>query len=53
MRNIILSILIIVTILFGVLVYFIPQTGTVILLFISGTFTLIAIYDSLQTQHSL
>jgi len=53
MRNIILSILTIITILFGVLVYFIPQIGTVILLSISGLLTVIAIYDSLQTKHSL
>jgi glutamate synthase domain-containing protein 2 len=53
MRNTILSVLIIITILFGVLVYFIPQTGTVILLSISGILTLTAIHDSLQTKHSL
>lgn len=53
MRNTILAILIITTILFGVLVYFIPQIGTIILLSISSVLTLIAIYDSLQTKHSL
>ena len=53
MRNITLSILTIITILLGVLVYFIPQIGTVILLSISGLLTVIAIYDSLQTKHSL
>ncbi|QTE23925.1 FMN-binding glutamate synthase family protein [Polaribacter cellanae] len=53
MRNTILSIFILATILCGVLVYFIPQTGSVILLSISGLLTLIAIYDSLQTKHSL
>ena len=53
MRNTILSIFIIITILFGVLVYFIPQIGILILLSISGILTLIAIYDSLQTKHSL
>ena len=53
MRNTILTVLITITILFGVLVYFIPQTGTIVLLSISGLLTLIAIYDSLQTKHSL
>ncbi|QTD38568.1 FMN-binding glutamate synthase family protein [Polaribacter batillariae] len=53
MRNTILSILILATVLCGVLVYFIPQTGTIILLAIAGILTLIAIYDSLQTKHSL
>tara|TARA_B110001454_G_C12711820_1_gene431048 strand:- start:980 stop:2485 length:1506 start_codon:yes stop_codon:yes gene_type:complete len=53
MRNTILSILIICTILCGVLVYFIPQIGTIILVSISGLLSLIAIYDSLQTKHSL
>tara|TARA_R110002049_G_scaffold4842_4_gene34196 strand:+ start:2748 stop:4256 length:1509 start_codon:yes stop_codon:yes gene_type:complete len=53
MRNTILTIFIGITILSGVLVYFIPQLGTVILLSISGILTLIAIYDSLQTKHSL
>lgn len=53
MRNTILSIFITITILCGVLVYFIPQLGTIILLSISGILTLIAIYDSLQTKHSL
>ena len=53
MRNTILVIFITVTVLFGVLVYFIPQTGTIILLSISGFLTIVAIYDSLQTKHSL
>ena len=53
MRNTILTILVLCTILCGVLVYFMPQTGTIILLSISGLLTLIAIYDSLQTKHSL
>lgn len=53
MRNAILSILIIATVLFGVLVYFLPQTGNIILLSISGVLALIAIYDSFQTKHSL
>ena len=53
MRNTILTILITITILCGVLVYFMPQIGTVILLSISAILTIIAIYDSLQTKHSL
>ncbi|PWG06478.1 FMN-binding glutamate synthase family protein [Polaribacter aquimarinus] len=53
MRNTILLVLFLITTLFAVLVYFIPQTGTIILLSISGLLTLIAVYDSLQTQHSL
>ncbi|SHM77125.1 FMN-binding glutamate synthase family protein [Polaribacter sp. KT 15] len=53
MRNTILAILFAITILAGVLVYFIPQIGTIILLSISGLLSLIAIYDSLQTKHSL
>ncbi|SDR74573.1 Glutamate synthase domain-containing protein 2 [Polaribacter sp. KT25b] len=53
MRNTILSIFIGITILSGVLVYFIPQTGTIILLSIACFLTVIAIYDSLQTKHSL
>lgn len=53
MRNTILFIFITATILFGALVYFIPQTGTIILLSISGLLTLIVIHDSIQTKHSL
>ncbi|ARV15024.1 FMN-binding glutamate synthase family protein [Polaribacter sp. SA4-12] len=53
MRNTILSVFIIITILCGVLVYFIPQTGTIILVSISGLLTIIAVHDSLQTKHSL
>ena len=53
MRNTILAAFITVTLLFGVLVYFIPQTGTIILVSISGFLTLVAIYDSMQTKHSL
>lgn len=53
MRNTILSVFITVTILTGVLVYFIPQVGTTILFTISLIFTLIAIRDSFQSQHSL
>ena len=53
MRNTILTILILITILCGVLVFFMPQIGTIILLSISTILTIIAIYDSLQTKHSL
>lgn len=53
MRNTILAIFIGITVLFGVLVYFVPQIGTIILLSISGLLSIIAIYDSLQTKHSL
>ena len=53
MRNTILTIFIGITILFGVLVYFTPETGNIILLSISGFLSLIAIHDSLQTKHSL
>ena len=53
MRNTILAIFIGITILSGVLVYFIPETGTIILLSISGLLTIIAVHDSLQTKHSL
>ncbi|MCL4160818.1 UNVERIFIED_CONTAM: hypothetical protein GTU68_052592 [Idotea baltica] len=53
MRNTILFVLFITTALFGVLVYFIPQTGTIILLSIAGLLTLIALYDSFQRKHSL
>lgn len=53
MRNTILTIFIVIAILSGVLVYFIPQIGTIILLTISCFLTIIAIYDSFQTKHSL
>lgn len=53
MRNAILSVLIIATILCGVLVYFLPHTGNIVLLSIIGILALTAIYDSLQTKHSL
>ena len=53
MRNAILTVLIIATILCGVLVYFLPHTGNIILLSIVGILALTAIYDSLQTKHSL
>ena len=53
MRNTILFILFLITTLCGVLVYFLPQTGTIILVSVAGFLSLIAIYDSLQTKHSL
>ena len=53
MRNTILSVLIIATIACGVLVYFMSDTGTIILLSISGILTLIALYDAFQDKHSL
>ena len=53
MRNTILFVLFLITVLCGVLVYFIPQTGTYILLSISSILTIIAVFDSLQTKHSL
>ncbi len=53
MRNTILSVLIASTVLCGAFVYFIPQIGTIILLSISATLTIIAFYDSFQSSHSL
>ena len=53
MRNTILSVLFVITLLCGSLVYFVPQIGTIILLSISVILSLIAIYDSFQTKHSL
>jgi hypothetical protein len=53
MRNTILSVLFLMTTLCGVLVYFVPQKGTIILLSISVLLTIISIHDSLQTKHSL
>ena len=53
MRNTILFLFILATLICGVLVYFIPQTGTIILLSISGLLTIIVIHDSVQTKHSL
>ena len=53
MRNGILTILLIALILCGVLVYVLPHTGNIILLSIIGILSLIAVYDSLQTKHSL
>tara|TARA_R110001592_G_scaffold124575_6_gene333607 strand:- start:2010 stop:3515 length:1506 start_codon:yes stop_codon:yes gene_type:complete len=53
MRNTILSIFISITILLGLLVYFVPQTGTIIMLSISVILTTVVIKDSLQRRHSL
>ena len=53
MRNTILSILITVTVLLGLLVYFIPETSNIVLLSISTILTLIALRDSFQRKHSL
>lgn len=53
MRNTILAIFISATVLCGILVYFLPQTGTFILLSISAILTSIVIHDSFQKKHSL
>ena len=53
MRNTILSVLIIITIACGVLVYFMPHVGTIILVSISGLLTLISLNDAFQDKHSL
>jgi glutamate synthase domain-containing protein 2 len=53
MRNRILFIFTTITLLCGVLVYYLPQTGNIILLSIIGVLTLTVIYDSFQTKHSL
>ncbi|CAM1349872.1 FMN-binding glutamate synthase family protein [Tenacibaculum crassostreae] len=54
MRDTILSVIIVVNILCGVLVYFMPDLGNVILLTIASAVTLLAIYDAfLQKKHSL
>ncbi|WGH75568.1 FMN-binding glutamate synthase family protein [Tenacibaculum tangerinum] len=54
MRDTILSVVIIVNVLCGVLVYFMPQMGTYILLTIASAVTLLAIYDAfIQKKHSL
>lgn len=53
MRNSILATLLIATLIFGTLAYLMPHTGTIILVSISGLLLLIAIYDSVQTKHSL
>ncbi len=54
MRDTILAVLGIATVLFGVLTYFFPSLGTIILLVISSLITLQAIYDAfIQKNHSL
>ena len=53
MRNTILSILITITIACGVLVYFLPQIGNIILFSIASILTIIALYDAFQDKHSL
>ncbi|TVZ57037.1 glutamate synthase domain-containing protein 2 [Lutibacter sp. Hel_I_33_5] len=53
MKNTILAVLFIITSACGALVYFMPQIGTIILLSIFGILLLIAVYDSIQTKHSL
>ncbi|TDQ23846.1 FMN-binding glutamate synthase family protein [Tenacibaculum caenipelagi] len=54
MRDTILSIIIVINVLCGVLVYFIPDMGNVILLTIASAVTLLAIYDAfIQKEHSL
>lgn len=54
MRDTILTIVIVINVLCGGLVYFIPDTGNYILLTIASLFTLLALYDAfLQKKHSL
>ena len=54
MRDTILTIVIIVNLLCGVLVYFVPDMGNYILLTISSAITLLAFYDAfIQKKHSL
>ncbi len=53
MRNTILSVLLIATVACGVLVYFLPHIGNIILLSITGILTAVALYDSFQDKHSL
>ncbi len=54
MRDSILAVCIIANLLCGVLVYFIPDMGNVILLTIASALTLLAIYDAfIQKKHSL
>ncbi|WP_237276176.1 FMN-binding glutamate synthase family protein [Tenacibaculum ovolyticum] len=54
MRDTILTVIIVVNILCGVLVYFIPDMGNYILLTIASAVTLLALYDAfLQNKHSL
>ncbi len=54
MRDTILAIVIVINVLCGVLVWFIPDLGNYILLTIASAFTLLAIYDAfIQKKHSL
>ncbi|WP_299012269.1 FMN-binding glutamate synthase family protein [uncultured Polaribacter sp.] len=53
MRNTILTIFVSLAILCGILVYFIPQTGSYILLGIAIILTAIVLHDSFQKKHSL
>lgn len=53
MRNAILTFFASVTILCGVLVYYLPQVGNIVLLTIASILTVIVIFDSFQTKHSL
>ncbi len=54
MRDTILAVCITATILCGVLVYFIPETGNFILLGISSIVSILAVYDAfIQKNHSL
>ena len=53
MRNTILTILFLITLVCGVLVYFMPDTGTYIMLGISVLLTILGLYDAFQDKHSL
>ena len=53
MRNTIITIAITVTILAGILLYYIPNPLTIITTTISGLLLVIVLYDSFQTKHSL
>ncbi|WP_299836755.1 FMN-binding glutamate synthase family protein [uncultured Tenacibaculum sp.] len=54
MRDTILAIVIVINLLCGVLVYFMPDLGNFILLTIASAFTLLAFYDAfIQKSHSL
>ncbi len=54
MRDTILSVVIVINVLCGVLVYFMPDMGNYILLTIASAITLLAIYDAfIQKKHSL
>ncbi|WP_281980190.1 FMN-binding glutamate synthase family protein [Tenacibaculum mesophilum] len=54
MRDTILSVVIVINILCGVLVYFMPDMGNYILLTVATAVTLLAIYDAfIQKKHSL